>query len=123
MQSTENPRSEESKKEHKIDWHPAMFQALQAELFDYLPRLQFLQEFPLNKQPLRIDAIVVKAEPGLKIKKAFAEDFRGHNIVEFKSPKDSLGMSEYLKTVGYAYLYQSVEKVNYTDMTLDFLHN
>ena len=105
----------------RLDWHSAFFAALKAELVDYLDVLQFENEHPLNEQPLRIDALVIKAPPGVEIKKNFAENFRGHNIFEYKSPEDSLGITEYLKTIGYAYLYQAVEDVDYTDISVTFV--
>ena len=65
----------------RLDWHAAYFEAIQAELIDYLPYLHFLPEHPLNEKPLRIDAMIIKAKPGVEIKKNFAEEFRGHNII------------------------------------------
>jgi len=102
----------------QLDWHSAFYEAIQAELLEYLPHLRFQQEYHLNDQPLRIDAIIIKAEAGIEIKKNFAENFRGHNIIEFKSPDDSLTVSGYIKAIGYACIYQAIERVNYNDITL-----
>ena len=105
-------------KEARLDWHSAFFIALKAELVDYLDVLQFEQEHLLNQQPLRIDAIVIKAPPNVVIKKNIAESFKGHNIIEYKSPEDSLSISDYIKVLGYACLYQAIESVDYTDITV-----
>ena len=107
--------------ETQLDWHAAFFAALQAELVDYQDVLQFEQEHPLNENPLRIDAIVIKMPPGTKIKKNFAENFKGHNLFEYKSPEDSLTVSDYIKGIGYACLYQAVENVKHTKITLTFV--
>jgi hypothetical protein len=110
-----------TKDEHndsRLDWHSAFFVALKAELVDYLDVLQFEQEHPLNEQPLRIDAVIIKAPPKTKINKNFAKNFRGHNIFEYKSPEDSLAVSDYIKVIGYACLYQSIESIDYTDITI-----
>ncbi|MCL2225096.1 MAG: hypothetical protein FWB96_09050 [Defluviitaleaceae bacterium] len=107
-----------SANEIRLDWHSAFFAALQAELIDYLDVLEFHQEYPLNEQPLRIDAMVIKTPPGMVIKKNIAEVFRGHNIIEYKNPKESLSVSNYIKTIGYACLYQAVESVDYKDITV-----
>jgi hypothetical protein len=95
--------------------------ALKAELVDYLDVLQFEKEHPLNAQPLRIDAVVIKVPPGVEIKKNFARNFRGHNLFEYKNPEKSLGISDYIKGIGYACLYQFVEGVDYTDITVTFV--
>ena len=105
----------------RLDWHAAYFEAIQAELIDYLPYLHFLPEHPLNEKPLRIDAMIIKAKPGVEIKKNFAEEFRGHNIIEFKHPNESLTMPKYIKTIGYACLYQSIARVAYQDITLTMI--
>ena len=117
-----NPDTTESEKEElRLDWHSAFYAALQAELVDYLDVLQFEQEHPLNEQPLRIDVLVIKKQPGVIIDKNIAVRFRGHNIFEYKSPDDSFGVTEYLKTIGYAYLYQAVEAADYSDITVSIV--
>lgn len=60
----------------------------------------------------------LKLHPALQSKKNIAETFRGHNIIEYKNPKESLSISSYIKTIGYACLYQAVEDVNYKDITI-----
>ena len=62
-------------KEIRLDWHSAFFAALKAELVDYLDVLQFEKEHPLNEQPLRIDAVVIKMPPGVEIKKTLRKVF------------------------------------------------
>ena len=110
-----------SQEEPRLDWHAAFYSALQAELVDYLDVLQFEQEHYLNEQPLRIDALIIKKQPGVAIKKNIAMHFREHNIFEYKSPDDSLGVSEYLKTIGYAYLYQAIKSVDYSGITVNIV--
>jgi hypothetical protein len=105
-------------KKRMLDWHAAFFAALQAELVDYLDILQFEKEHPLNQKPLQIDAIVIKAPPDAVIKKNFARGFKGHNILEYKSPRESLTVSAYIKTVGYACLYQAIENIDPQDITI-----
>jgi hypothetical protein len=72
----------------------------------------------LNTEALRIDILVIKKKPGIIIGKDFAEHFRGHNILEYKSPDDTLDVSSYLKVLGYGCLYQTVESIDYKDVTL-----
>jgi hypothetical protein len=101
-----------------IDWHSGFYDAVRAELAPYLKRLSIEREHYLTTQPLRMDALIIKKDSDLTIEKSFAEHFRGHNIVEFKSPEDSLSVADFLKALGYACLYPSVESARYTDVTL-----
>ena len=47
-------------KEEGIPWHTAFFEAIQMELDEYSQDLQFISEFPLNTQPLKIDVVIIK---------------------------------------------------------------
>ena len=39
--------------------------------------------------------------------------FRGHNVIEYKSPDDGMTIDDFFKTLGYACLYKGLgEKVN-----------
>jgi len=87
----------EDTNEIRLDWHSAFFDALKAELVDYLDVLEFEKEHHLNAEPFRIDAIVIKVPPGVKIEKNFAKKFRKYNLFEYKSPETSLGVSDYIK--------------------------
>jgi hypothetical protein len=102
----------------KYDYHSAYFIALQADLRDYLDELTFEQERYLNTEPLRIDALIVKKKTETVIKVSFADNFRWHNIVEFKSIEESLSLSSFYKAVGYALIYQHVANVSHKDITL-----
>jgi hypothetical protein len=106
--------------DQRIDWHTAFFQALQAELEDYAELLEFYSEFPLTNAPLRIDVLIIKKVPGVVIEKNIARIFRGTNIVEYKSPEDSLSPWDFEKVYGYACQYSATEKAPMTDMTVTF---
>ena len=111
-------QAEDIKTVRKANWHDAFYIAVKAELIDYKDVLEFIQEQKLNTEPLRIDVLVIKKEPGVIITKHIAEDFRSHNIFEYKSPSATLGIYSYLKTIGYAGIYQSIKHVPERDMTL-----
>jgi hypothetical protein len=115
---TNDKISENGNKTIKLDWHAGFFDAVRADLTAYAHALSFEREHYLNAEALRIDVLVIKKQPGIVIKKNFAEHFKGHNILEFKGPDDSLTMTDYLKVICYGCLYQSVESVSYTDITL-----
>ena len=107
--------------ETRIDWHSAYYEALQAELSDYLSSLTFEREHPLNAEPFRIDTLIIKKKPGAVIRKNFAEEFLTHNIFEFKNPYETLSITDYIKVIGYGCLYQSVASVPYNDITLNIV--
>ena len=76
---------------NKLQWHPAFQAALQIELEEDKPYLEFYSKYNLTKKPMQIDTLIRKAE-GWQCKKKLARFFRGHNIIEYKSPWDSVSM-------------------------------
>ena len=54
--------------------------------------------------------LVIKKPPHVKIKNEIGHLFRQHNVVEYKSPKDSLNIDDFYKTLAYAFLYKSLAK-------------
>jgi hypothetical protein len=75
-----------------------------------------------TKQPLQIDAIIVKklqnVEPAAKIAKLFLRD----NIIEFKGPGDHLTIADFYKVQAYANLYRSITKTaSIREITLTFV--
>jgi hypothetical protein len=102
----------------KTQWHPAFFQAMQIELEKYKNHLTYENEHHLTTEPLRLDILIIKKNPEIQIEKNIGRIFRGHNIVEFKSPADSLSINDYYKVIGYTYLYCSLEKIFPQDLTI-----
>lgn len=92
----------------KIKWHPGFCGGIELELRDYRDILDFEPEHYLSKEPLRIDMLVIKKKSNAKIDNPIAEMFRKHNVVEYKSPKDSLSIDSFYKTIGYACLYKGM---------------
>lgn len=91
-------------------WHPAFCAAAELELRDNREDLSFNREYNLSKEPLQIDLLVIKKPPHVKIKNEIGHLFRQHNVVEYKSPKDSLNIDDFYKTLAYAFLYKSLAK-------------
>jgi hypothetical protein len=105
----------------RIAWHPAFYEGLQLELAPYSDVLRFDFEHPLNTEPLKIDAIIIKKTADIVIEKNIGRLFKMVNIVEFKSPSVSLSVSDFYKVYAYAYLYICQEKIPVTDVTLTFV--
>jgi hypothetical protein len=104
----------------KIYWHEPFFEGLQLDLWQYKDALQFESERPLSKEALIIDVVVIKKKKDVEIKNAIGRIFRKHNIIEYKSEKDSLSLQDYDKVMGYARLYSSFEDVPLNEMTVTF---
>ena len=105
----------------KIQWHPAFQQAMWLELSEYHKELTFVSEYPLTTEPLRIDTLIIKKAPGARIEKNIGRVFRGHNIVEYKSPRESLTFDDYNKAFAYTYLYASLARVHPDDLSITFV--
>lgn len=90
-----------------IKWHPSFFAALKLELEDYKDLLIFEAEHQLSKEPLRIDVTIIKKEIDIEVKKNIGQIFKRYNIIEYKSPEDSLSIDDFYKVLGYTYLYKA----------------
>jgi len=95
--------------EDKIQWHPVFATAFKLELQDYYPQvLDIQEEYQLTSKPLEVDILVIKKLKDVSILKNIAKIFRGHNIVEYKSPDDYLSIDDYYKVKAYTYLYKTL---------------
>ena len=99
-------------------WHPAFVQAIQHELEDYLDVLTFEAEHQLTTEPLKIDVLIIKKEKDVVIEKNIAQIFRSCNVVEYKSPNDSVTIEAYHKTQCYGRLYAALNKVSIDEMSV-----
>ena len=105
---------------NKVFWHETLFEALQLEFYRYQDSLEFEDEYPLSKEALIMDVLVIKKKPGERINKNIGKIFRNYNIFEFKSETDSLSERDYNKVVAYALLYSSFTPVPVSDITVSF---
>ena len=97
----------------KIQWHPAFCAAAELELRFNKDDLEFKREYNLSKKPLQMDLLIIEKKKGVQIQNEIGDIFRGHNIIEYKSPDDNLTIDDFFKTLGYAYLYKGLgEHVN-----------
>lgn len=77
-------------------------------------KLKLESEHNLNRKPLEIDLLVIKKEPYEEIHNEIGKLFRGHNIMEYKSPSDTININTLYKVTSYACLYKSYETVTET---------
>jgi len=102
----------------KIYWHGPFFEGLQLDLYQYRESLKYDKEHELAKEFLIVDVLVIKKTDDVVIEKDIGKIFKGHNLVEFKSEKDSFSVRDYNKVLGYAHIYASNEDVSLFDITV-----
>ena len=107
----------------KLHWHPAFIEIIKLELEEYQDYLEFLPEYPLTSEPLRIDCVIIKKTKDVVIKKNLAVIFREINLLEYKSPDDYVSIEDFYKVYAYACLYASFEKVPMTSLTISFVES
>ncbi len=109
----------------KIQWHPGFVAAMDMEFKEDREKLELESEHNLNKKPLEIDLLVIKKEKDSEIHNEIGRIFRGHNIMEYKSPKDQMDIDTFYKVSGYASLYKSywktVDGIKAEDVTISLL--
>ena len=108
-----------------IQWHPAFVAAMQLEFAEDRPFLEFIEEYSLSHAPLRIDLVVIKKKNHAVIQNVIGNIFRGHNLLEYKSPYDVLNLNVFFKVLGYACLYKSFgdadKEIDPRDVTITIL--
>ncbi len=116
---------DEKKEEKLLQWHAAFFADLQIELAEEAEFLTFESEHMLSTKPMQLDVLVIKKDSARRIRKNIGRIFRGHNIVEYKSPTDSLSIDDFFKVYGYACFYKSdtqrVNQIKAEDVTITFV--
>ena len=109
----------------KIQWHPAFMAAMDLELIQNRNDLIYEKEYNLNTKPLEIDLLVIKKNPSVHIANEIGYLFKGHNIVEYKSPEDHLDIDTFYKSMAYASLYKSygktVDEIKADDITVSII--
>ncbi len=111
----------------KIQWHPAFIAAMNLEMADSRDSLHFYREYNLNVKPLVIDLLITKKQTDLSVNNEIGRIFRGHNILEYKDPEDSLNIDVFFKVEGYACLYKSygktVDAIAENDITITLVRD
>ncbi|MDR2733922.1 MAG: hypothetical protein LBC99_04675 [Spirochaetota bacterium] len=116
------PNKKNPGKPEKLLWHQAFYDAIQLELFEYRNDLEYTFEHQLTSEPLRIDVLIVKKKKDVLIDKNIARIFRGHNIIEYKSPDDYFSVRDFLQVCAYANHYAAnTPGVDYSDLSLTFV--
>ena len=97
----------EKGKAARIQWHPGFVAAMNLEFVEQRSEMIMEREHNLNLKPLEIDLLVIKKSADLKVRNEIGHFFRGHNIVEYKSPEDIVNVDVIYKCIAYAALYKA----------------
>lgn len=113
-------------KDKLTQWHPAFYSAIQLELIDDRDGLEFDSEYGINTKPIQIDVLIIRKSSSTPISNEIGRIFKGHNIIEYKSPDDTLNIDTFYKTIGYACLYKStnvayVNAIKADDITISII--
>lgn len=107
--------------DRKIQWHPGFVAAMNLEFKENQRDLIFEKEYNLNTKPLETDLLIIKKNPAIELKNEIGGFFRGHNIMEYKSPGDEVNMNTFYKVQGYACIYKAAGtgtgEIEETDIT------
>ncbi len=109
----------------KIQWHPGFVAAMNLEFAEQRKNLVFEKEYNLNTKPLEIDLLVIKKDVSVKLINEIGDIFRGHNIMEYKSPEDHLDIDAFYKAGAYASLYkaygETTDEIKADDITVSLV--
>ena len=92
----------------KIHWHPGFQGATEWELKANKKDLTFEYDHPLSKEPLKMDALIIKKDSDVIIQNDIGKLFKAHNVVEYKGVGDALNIDVIYKVLAYACLYKSL---------------
>ena len=111
--------------ENRTKWHPAFCNIIELELMENAEGLTYDSEHNLSREPLKIDLLVIKKKQNEVIKNEIGKIFLGHNIMEYKSPDDSMNIDTFYKVLSYACLYKAdtgaVDEILDTDITISLI--
>lgn len=80
--------------------------------------------FPARK-PLQIDLLIIEKNKNIRIKNQIGHIFRQNNIIEYKSPGDSMSIDDFYKATAYACMYKAlgekVDAVSANELTISMM--
>ena len=111
----------------KIQWHQAFVGAMHCELGEDQEKLIFEQEYSITKKPLQVDLLIIKKLDGDELHSSIGSLLSRYNIIEYKSPGDSLGVNALFQVLTYACYYKAStdheDERKDTDITVILVRN
>ena len=110
---------------NKKQWHLGFYGVIELEFREDREVLEFYREHQLSKKALSMDMLVVKKRADAALHNNIGDLFRQYNVIEYKSPKDPLGIDQFYKGLSYTCLYKSLGKyadeIKANELTLTFI--
>jgi hypothetical protein len=103
------------------NWTNWFVKIMEYMLGDYQGKIKITSEYPLFSDPPRIDIVIVKLLEDFVIENTVGKFFKMHNVIEFKSPKDTLNIKSFKKVIGYSFFYMSQNNVEPKDTAISFV--
>lgn len=108
-----------------LQWHPAFYAGVQIELAEDAENLVFENEHQLGTKPKEIDILIIKKDADVPVRKNIGRIFRKYNIIEYKSPTDSLLIDDFHRVYGYICFFKADTGTNdnipIEDLTITFM--
>ena len=112
-------------KKNNTQWLTAFCTAMRLELAGNKKKPEFVTEHNINTKPVMTDLLIIRKSPDIRIHNEIGKIFRGHNLFEYKSPGDKMGIETFLKSFGYACLYlahaDTAGKIREGDVTISLV--
>ena len=89
----------------KIDWHSGFVNAMKLELLANEDDLEYEDEHLIANRAQRIDLLIIKKMRSVEIVNEVGTLFDKYNILEYKSPDDSLTLGDFYKVFAYTGIY------------------
>ena len=89
----------------KIDWHSGFVNAMKLELLANEDDLEYEDEHLIANRAQRIDLLIIKKMRSVEIVNEVGTLFDKYNILEYKSPDDSLTLGNFYKVLAYTGIY------------------
>jgi hypothetical protein len=118
------PKVSKPKRKEGVPYHNAAYSAFMCLLNKEIKAgdITLKDEYKLSSRPLEIDIIVLKKNKDFVIDTSWGKIFREHNIVEYKSPVDSLpDLLVFEKICGYASIYASQNEITRKNISLSLV--
>ncbi len=110
----------------KIKFHYGFYGAIKLIYDAAKSSYVFLQEQQLGDEPIRLDMLVVRKDGRHVLSDPIGQFFRGHNILDYKSPDDALSINDFYKSQGYACIYKAlgnVDEISGTELTVSIFRH
>ena len=103
-------KTNEAEKASKLEYHLGFYAAIHVAYWHVHAEFEFPHELEIGVKPLRLDMLLIRRRNRRKLLDAIGRFLRKLNVLEYKSPGDSLHIDDVFKTQAYACLCKALRK-------------